>query len=107
MSLDVYNASSYACNDLLCQIEYPVGKIQFVLEEVKPRRPEDYPRTAEKLRKELKAIRRNFRRYSGVPLLLKPLGINVRPGKSEKFLDLRGYYRKFSSISKLEPKKFS
>jgi len=97
MPLTTQNSSSYACNDLLENEKYEKSKIQFVLESPKVK-PSDFPRSANKLSRMIGKIKREFKRYYGVPILLRPLDISVRPSKSTKYLDERGYYlRKYST----------
>lgn len=101
MPLDVYNVSSYACNDLVLNPEYPKSKVQFVLEAPKNLKPADFPRTQSKLVKAARKLKREFLRQYGVPVLLKPFHINARPSNLEKYQDLRGYYpRKYSTKRK-------
>jgi hypothetical protein len=92
MSLTVQNASSYACHDLLCNEECPNDLIQFVLEEPKAKKPEEYPRTATKLSKAINRVKRAFKREGGVSIKLLPLLLYAKPSNSEKYLDRRGYY---------------
>jgi hypothetical protein len=94
MSINVSNASSYACNDLLRNCDNPVGLVQFVLEESRVKKPSAYPRSPSKLKLAINKLKRDFQRYGGVKLILRPLGLSVRPSLNKKYLDRRGYYPK-------------
>jgi len=83
MPLTPSNASSYACNDLLRNPEYPKTKFQFVLEETKGIK--DFPRTPGKLMKATKKLIKSYKTYGGVDLLLRPLLLSMKPNINVKY----------------------
>jgi len=93
MPLTIYNASTYACHDLLRRKEYVNTLVQFVLEEPRVKKDE-FPRTSSKLKLAVRSLKRSFRKAGGVATLLKPLDLIIKPSKHKRYLDARKFYKR-------------
>jgi len=84
LPLNIYNVRSFACHDLLTRKEYSKPKVRFVMEESKKKKPEDYPRSESNIRKSIKALKREFKKYTGKLIPHNPLIPSQKPRTNPK-----------------------